>query len=120
VKQKQYIYNFYKEALKGIEEISFMPDNDWDFSNRWLSVITLNGLLKPIEVIEALEKENIEARPVWKPMHLQPYFEEFDCVGGYVAVMLLLIVLCVPSDTVLDNAVLLRIVEINKRVVDIE
>src|SRR5699024_6908871 len=115
VKQKQYIYNFYKEALKGIEEISFMPDNDWDFSNRWLSVITLNGLLKPIEVIEALEKENIEARPVWKPMHLQPYFEEFDCVGGNVSQKLFENGVCLPSDTKMTKGQLETVVDVIKR-----
>src|SRR5699024_10549617 len=109
VGQKQYIYNFYKEALKDIEGISFMPENDWDVSNRWLSVITLNGSLKPIEVIEALEKENIEARPVWKPMHLQPYFEKFDYVGGNVAERLFETGVCLPSDTKLDNEDLLRV-----------
>src|SRR5699024_3320228 len=115
VEQKQYIYKFYKEALKDIKGISFMPNNDWDFSNRWLSVITLNGSLKPIEVIEALEKENIEARPVWKPMHLQPYFEKYDYVGGNVAERLFETGVCLPSDTKLDNEDLLRVGEFSKR-----
>ena len=109
VKQKQYIYNFYKEALKDIEGISFMPENDWDFSNRWLSVITLNGSLKPIEVIEVLERENIEARPVWKPMHLQPYFEEYDYVGGKVAEKLFETGVCLPSDTKMNDKLLAKV-----------
>lgn len=115
VRQKQYIYNFYKETLKDIEGISFMPDNDWDFSNRWLSAITLNGKLKPLEVIEALEKENIEARPIWKPMHLQPYFEEYDYVGRKLAKELFETGICLPSDTKLSKYNLTRVIDSLKK-----
>src|SRR5699024_4262047 len=70
IEKKKYIYNFYKNELKNIPDISFMPDNEWDDPNYWLSVIMLNGDVRPIDIINALEKENIESRPVWKPMHL--------------------------------------------------
>ena len=43
--------------------------------------MTLNGKVRPIDVMDALEKENIESRPVWKPMHMQPFFEKYDFVG---------------------------------------
>ena len=50
--------------------------------NHWLSVITLkeNSKVKPIDIMEALEKGNIESRPVWKPMHMQPVFEQYDFI----------------------------------------
>ncbi len=43
--------------------------------------MTLTGKVRPIDVMEALEKENIESRPIWKPMHMQPFFEKYDFVG---------------------------------------
>ena len=57
-----------------------MPINDWNEPNYWLSVMTLSGNVRPLDIMEALEKENIESRPVWKPMHLQPFFEEYDYI----------------------------------------
>src|SRR5699024_4149464 len=82
VKKKNEIYAYYKKHLQDIDGIGFMPENDFDQPNYWLSCITLNGNIPPVNVIEALETENIEARPVWKPMHLQPYFEKYDYLGG--------------------------------------
>lgn len=99
VKKKTEIYEYYKDHLKNIEGIGFMPENDWDEPNYWLSAITLEGKIRPLDVIEALEKENIEARPLWKPMHLQPIFEQYDYVGGNVAETLFKNGICLPSDT---------------------
>src|SRR5690625_5111020 len=76
VAKKKYIFEYYKENLKELEGISFMPINDWNEPNYWLSCITLEGDVKPLDIMEALEKENIESRPIWKPMHLQPIFEK--------------------------------------------
>ena len=53
----------------------------WNEPNYWLSSMTLTGKVRPIDIMEALEKENIESRPVWKPMHMQPFFEEYDYIG---------------------------------------
>lgn len=79
IEKKKEIYNFYKEAFSEIEEITMAPIRDYGESNYWLSVITIDDSseVKPIDVILALEEENIESRPVWKPIHLQPYYEEF-------------------------------------------
>ncbi|TKH00646.1 pyridoxal phosphate-dependent aminotransferase [Peribacillus simplex] len=68
----------YVEALGMIEGITFMPEFEGTVHNRWLTTMTINQEklgLSPIEVIDALAEENIEARPVWKPLHLQPLFE---------------------------------------------
>ena len=51
-----------------------MPINEWNEPNCWLSCMTVRGRVKPIDIMEALEKENIESRPIWKPMHMQPIY----------------------------------------------
>ena len=76
VAKKKYIFDYYKKELSHLGGISFMPVNEWDKPNYWLSCITLKGKVKPLELIEALEKENIESRPIWKPMHMQPYYKK--------------------------------------------
>ena len=74
--KKNEIFNKYKDGFKDIEEIEMMPENEDERSNQWLSALTLkpNSKVKPLDIIESLEKENIESRPVWKPMHMQPIF----------------------------------------------
>ena len=114
VKKKQYIYNYYKSQLKEIKNIEFMPINDWNNPNCWLTSIILNGEVKPIDIIKALEKENIEARPIWKPMHMQPYFKEYDYIGSNIGETIFSNGLCLPSDTKLTAMELNRIVSIIK------
>lgn len=115
VAKKKYIFDFYKKELSNLEGIKFMPINDWNKPNYWLSCITLNGKVRPIEVIEALEKDNIEARPIWKPMHLQPFFEIYDYIGGTVSEKLFENGVCLPSDTKMTDNSLKRIIEIIKK-----
>ncbi|ANU27539.1 DegT/DnrJ/EryC1/StrS family aminotransferase [Planococcus versutus] len=112
VAKKNYIYNFYKDNLSDLEGVEFMPNNEWDQPNHWLSAMTLTGKIRPIEVMEALEKENIESRPVWKPMHLQPYFEKYDCVGTDVSEKLFENGICLPSDSKITDEQLERVVKI--------
>ena len=64
VLKKREIYFMYKEAFKDIKEIEMMPLNDFGFSNCWLSSMTIKGTITPLDVIVALENENIEARPL--------------------------------------------------------
>jgi dTDP-4-amino-4,6-dideoxygalactose transaminase len=118
VDKKKYIFEFYKREIGQLEGVDFMPINDWNEPNYWLSVMTLKGKVKPLEVMEALEKENIESRPVWKPMHMQPFFAEYDYVsdkeGKSVAEDLFESGVCLPSDTKMTEQDLSRIVEIVK------
>jgi dTDP-4-amino-4,6-dideoxygalactose transaminase len=114
VEKKKYIYNYYKENLKDIKDIEFMPINDWNSPNCWLTSITLKGKIKPINIIEALEKENIESRPIWKPMHIQPYFEKYDYVGSDVGEYIFNTGLCLPSDTKIKDIQLDEIIKIIK------
>ncbi|MFC4620463.1 DegT/DnrJ/EryC1/StrS family aminotransferase [Camelliibacillus cellulosilyticus] len=110
VKKKKYIFEFYKRELSSLEGLDFMPVNEWNDPNFWLSCITLNGKVRPIDLMEALERENIETRPLWKPMHLQPYYEKYDYIGSDVSATLFEKGVCLPSDTKLGDKDLNRIV----------
>lgn len=114
VQKKRYIFDFYKRELGNLEGIKFMPSNEWNEPNYWLSSMTLNGKIRPIDVMEALEKENIESRPVWKPMHMQPFFEKYDFVGTDVSEKLFENGICLPSDTKMTEADLEKVVKIIK------
>ncbi|EKS8354132.1 aminotransferase class I/II-fold pyridoxal phosphate-dependent enzyme [Bacillus cereus] len=114
VQKKRYIFDFYKRELGNLEGIEFMPSNEWNEPNYWLSSMTLNGKIRPIDVMEALEKENIESRPVWKPMHIQPFFEKYDFVGTDVSEKLFENGICLPSDTKMTEADLEKVVKIIK------
>jgi dTDP-4-amino-4,6-dideoxygalactose transaminase len=114
VAKKKYIFEFYKRELGQLEGVEFMPINDWNEPNYWLSVMTLSGKVRPIEIMEALEKENIESRPVWKPMHMQPFFAKYDYVGGDVSEKLFENGVCLPSDTKMTDEDLERICSIIK------
>ncbi|HBN06385.1 MAG TPA: aminotransferase DegT, partial [Bacteroidales bacterium] len=100
IAKKKYIFDYYKRELSKLDGVGFMPINDWNEPNCWLSVITLSGKVIPLDIMEALEKENIESRPVWKPMHMQPFFAKYDYIGGGdTAQKLFENGVCLPSDT---------------------
>lgn len=82
IARKTKIYQTYREAFADIPEITMNPYLEETKPNFWLSCITLNpdSPVKPQDIMEALAKENIESRPIWKPMHLQPVFAENDYV----------------------------------------
>jgi dTDP-4-amino-4,6-dideoxygalactose transaminase len=115
VRKKRYIFDYYRTHLSNLEGLDFMPVNPWNEPNFWLSTITLSQKVKPIEVIEALERENIEARHVWKPMHLQPVFSQYDYIGAGVAERLFEIGVCLPSDTKMTDEDLHRVVTVIRR-----
>lgn len=114
VAKKKYIFEFYKRELSEMAGIEFMPVNEWNEPNYWLSCLTLSANVRPIDIIEALEKENIESRPLWKPMHTQPFFEKYDFIGSDVSEKLFENGVCLPSDTKMANEDLKRVVEIIK------
>ncbi|MBW2738788.1 MAG: DegT/DnrJ/EryC1/StrS family aminotransferase [Deltaproteobacteria bacterium] len=77
VRRKREIFNYYQKALGDLCGIEFMPEASYGRSNRWLTVLTVDSKRCGVtsnEIINALEEENIEARPVWKPLHVQPLF----------------------------------------------
>jgi dTDP-4-amino-4,6-dideoxygalactose transaminase len=74
VVSRRHVFATYQRLLSDVPEIEWMPEASFGTSNRWLTACTLSGPLRPADLIQALAREKIEARPVWKPMHLQPLF----------------------------------------------
>lgn len=111
VEKKRYIFEYYKNQLGQLEGVSFMPMNDWNKPNCWLSAMTVKGKVKPLEIMLKLEEENIEARPIWKPMHLQPYFENYDYLGSNVSKEIFENGICLPSDSKMTEEQLKRVVD---------
>ena len=107
--KKQKIYGEYRNAFSKIPGLAMNPLNDDGESNNWLSCITVGeGWIKqggtPLKLMETLEKEKIESRPIWKPMHLQPVYKENEfiqvesCNGCSVSEDIFNRGLCLPSD----------------------
>ncbi len=109
VAKKQEIFDYYRKELGALEGVGFMPINEWNEPNCWLSVMTLSGKVRPLDVMESLEAENIESRPVWKPMHLQPFFAEYDYIGCKNSEKIFENGVCLPSDTKMTERDLERV-----------
>lgn len=115
VEKKRQIFNRYVEGFKDIEEITFIKESENERANYWLSAIILESeTVTPTMIMDALNKENIESRPIWKPMHLQPVFEQYDVVGGEVSEAYFNKGLCLPSDTKMTEEEQDRVIEIIK------
>lgn len=119
IAQKKHIFECYKEAFKDIENIDMMPICEYGEPNYWLSCITLKeeSTVKPLDIILALEERNIESRPIWKPMHMQPYFRMYDFFnhnedGQSVAEEIFNRGLCLPSDTKMTEEDIEKVIEI--------
>ncbi|OJH39169.1 DegT/DnrJ/EryC1/StrS family aminotransferase [Cystobacter ferrugineus] len=112
-------HDFYARALAGVPGLTFMPEAPWGRHTRWLTTLTIDPVLFGADreaVRLALEREDIEARPVWKPMHLQPVFAEFERRGGQVAEELFQNGLCLPSGSNLTPDDLARVVDVVRAV----
>ncbi len=105
IEKKTKIYETYQKSFKDIPEIKMQPYLKNTKPNHWLSAILLNenSKIKPLDIIVALEKENIESRPIWKPMHLQPVFANCDFITtaeqGSNSQDIFERGVCLPSDT---------------------
>ncbi|WP_309232610.1 DegT/DnrJ/EryC1/StrS family aminotransferase [Cylindrospermum sp. FACHB-282] len=106
-------FEIYQKALGSLPGIEFMPEASFGSATRWLTCLTIDpeafGADRE-QVRLALAKEQIEARPVWKPLHLQPVFAECDCIGGAVAEDLFARGLCLPSGSNLTDQDLERVI----------
>ncbi|UTA68415.1 DegT/DnrJ/EryC1/StrS aminotransferase family protein [Emticicia sp. 21SJ11W-3] len=111
VSQRRANYFYYKNELEGNSEITFLdePSSDY-FSNRWLTCILFENYEKREKIRLHLEKHNIESRPLWKPMHLQPVFTDAPFYGAGVSEVLFNRGLCLPSGSNLSVSELERIV----------
>jgi pyridoxal phosphate-dependent aminotransferase EpsN len=112
VKARRANAEFYQKALGDLPGLAFMPEASWGRCTRWLTCITIDPDQAGTDrerVREALASQNIEARPVWKPMHLQPIFAGYERIGGQVAEDLFNHGLCLPSGSNLTSDALERV-----------
>lgn len=116
VSQRRAVFERYKNELQNVEAITFQPEPDVMFSNRWLTAVTIdpaktNGVTR--ETIRlALEADNIESRPLWKPMHLQPVFEQAPFYGNGCSEKLFENGLCLPSGSNMTDEEFDRVIRI--------
>jgi dTDP-4-amino-4,6-dideoxygalactose transaminase len=116
VEQRRKNNRFYREQLSNTEGITFQTEPSHDFySNYWLTSITVNhhktNNITSEDLRLSLEKANIESRPLWKPMHLQPVFKDHPYYGDGTSERLFKSGLCLPSGSILTEADLGRVVE---------
>jgi len=107
------VFETYRERLADVPGLQWMPEASYGRHTRWLSTLTVDQEAmgaSPDDIIRHLERQNIEARPVWKPMHQQPVFAGAAVVGGAVADDLFARGLCLPSSSSLTDAQLDRVV----------
>lgn len=106
-------FEIYAAALGHLPGIEFMPETNYGLATRWLTCLTINPAAFGADretVRLALMKQQIESRPVWKPLHLQPIFAECECFGGAVAEELFASGLCLPSGSNLTTEELERVI----------
>ena len=121
IAKKTEIYETYKEAFKDIPEIKMQPYLKNSTPNHWLSSILLekNSKVKPLDIIVALEKANIESRPIWKPMHLQPVFADYDFITTEEKESISQDIfergVCLPSDTKMTKEEQEKVIETIKK-----
>jgi dTDP-4-amino-4,6-dideoxygalactose transaminase len=111
VAQRRANFDFYKENLSKYSKITMVNEPKKYFSNRWLSTILLENFEQREKIRLALEAENIESRPLWKPMHMQPIFEKYPAYINDISEKLFERGLCLPSGSNLKEEDLQRVVK---------
>jgi len=123
VKARRAVFERYFDALVGAEGLEFMPEASFGRATRWLTALTVDpekcGVTRE-EIIDALEEENIEARPVWKPMHLQPLYSGYQYYshnesGNSIADKLFEYGICLPSGSNLEKEDQERVIEVIRK-----
>lgn len=120
IEKKKYIYEKYKEAFSDIPDIEMANICEYGKPNYWLSVGILNNesKVKPLDIILALEEENIESRHIWKPMHIQPFYEKYNFFKddnsekGSISEDIFERGICLPSDTKMTDEEIERVIRI--------
>ncbi|HHE06049.1 MAG TPA: aminotransferase class V-fold PLP-dependent enzyme [Epsilonproteobacteria bacterium] len=113
VDRRREIFDLYKAELSSIEEITFMPEIFESRGNRWLTTLCFEKT-NPQDIIDVLEKENIESRPLWKPMHMQPLFKSAMVLEDGTSQRLFETGICLPSGSSMQDADVLRVCHIVK------
>lgn len=114
VRRRRAIFAQYREAFADLSGVVMQPEAAWGSHTRWLTVLSLEPEEVPVtprEVVTELDKENIEARPVWRPMHMQPIFAEATVIGGGTAQRLFETGLCLPSSSSLTESDQARVID---------
>ena len=114
VEARRRVFSRYYEALNELPGVEFMPEPEYSRSNRWLTCLTIDPVRAGVDreaVRLALDAENIESRPVWKPLHLQPVFAGCETVGGAVSERLFNQGLCLPSGSSLSETEQDRVID---------
>ena len=120
IEKKKYIYEKYKEAFNDIPDIEMANICEYGEPNYWLSIGILSNesKVKPLDIILALEEENIESRHIWKPMHMQPFYEKYDFFKAdntekdSVSEDIFERGICLPSDTKMTDEEIERVIRI--------
>lgn len=132
VEKKRYIFDYYKKHLGELKGLSFMPQGEDEYSNCWLTAVQLSDdcKVRPVDIMLALEADDVESRPIWKPLHLQPVFEDCDFVSDVeelyitdeemgadnsIAGTVFRRGVCMPSDTKMTDVDLARICDLIKK-----
>jgi pyridoxal phosphate-dependent aminotransferase EpsN len=115
IQQRRAVFSRYRAAFANLPGIEPMPQPSWGQHTNWLSCFLIHesqfGASRD-RILGALAAQNIEARPVWKPMHVQPFWLGTECVGGAVAEELFARGLCLPSSSSMSIADQDRVIDV--------
>ena len=115
VERRREIFALYRTLLGGYDEISFMPELQGSRGNRWLTTLTFDKT-DPYKIMAVLEAEDIESRPLWKPMHLQPLFQKSMVVENGTSENLFRRGICLPSGSSMSNEDVEHVSDVIKKV----
>lgn len=114
VNQRRAVFSWYQEAFSALDGIDPQPEAPWGNHTRWLSCFLIDEKVfgtSQIDIIRYLQSQNIESRPVWKPLHTQPLFKGYECIGGEVAEDLNKRGICLPSSSSLSEEDQQRVID---------
>ena len=114
VAKKREIFEWYKEFLQDVQEIKLMPELEGSRGNRWLTALTFENS-DYNKIMKALEEVNVESRPLWKPMHMQPLFENSKAITDGTSENLYNKGLCLASSTTMTKDDVIMICDVIKR-----
>jgi dTDP-4-amino-4,6-dideoxygalactose transaminase len=114
VAARRRIFERYRDAFANIPGVMPQPEAPWALHTRWLSVFTIDTAETPVtpeDLVRELDRDNIEVRPVWRPMHMQPMFRDARTIRGEVARRLFETGICLPSSSSLTESDQNRVIE---------
>jgi UDP-N-acetylbacillosamine transaminase len=116
VNRRREIFDLYQRILGEYEEIQFMPEISGSRGNRWLTTLTFNRT-DPMKIIKMLETSNIESRPLWKPMHMQPLFSDAMVIENGTSQRLFEKGICLPSGSSMSDEDVMRVCDTIKKAI---